>query len=395
MPTEQIVTELLPCPFCGATNDGFHISVTVSHNLAGAVAGHMVECDQCASFGPDKPSEAEAIAAWNHRLQQPIGGTAREVLVGAAEIYHPSVAEWLKTSPALTNTPYELALRAIQSVLDREAGLRAALGNWKCPSCGGSRVYKNKFYNAEDDELVSEELDCKVCASTGLHPTAAAVLSPVPIEAGEVEPEQRAWTWLDAKFGEPADRDYSADEMVDAFMAGRSSAPSASSEVDREAVIAVLARNTPSVGKALPAIADEILALRQPTGNSRVEFQERVQPWMMACFGPEISADRVERGDRFAEEAFELLQAGGYDPARLTSLIAYVWKRPVGDPAQEVGGVMVTLAAYCLAHGLDMHMAGEDELARINRPEIIEKIRVKQAAKARDIPFSPLPQVKP
>ncbi len=41
-------------------------------------------------------------------------------------------------------------------------------------------------------------------------------------------------------------------------------------------------------------------------------FQNRVAPWMEACFGPEISADRVERNDRFIEEALELVQASGY-----------------------------------------------------------------------------------
>jgi hypothetical protein len=32
---------------------------------------------------------------------------------------------------------------------------------------------------------------------------------------------------------------------------------------------------------------------------------------MQACFGPEISADRVERNHRFLEEALELVQACG------------------------------------------------------------------------------------
>lgn len=108
-------------------------------------------------------------------------------------------------------------------------------------------------------------------------------------------------------------------------------------------------------------------------------FQDRVQPWMIACFGAEISADRVERADRLLEEVFELLQSGGYDPARVLSLRDYVWGREIGDPAQEVGGVMVTLAAYSLAHDLDMHVAGETELARIWTK--VEKIRAKQADK--------------
>ena len=142
-------------------------------------------------------------------------------------------------------------------------------------------------------------------------------------------------------------------------------------------------------------ISSDIRAeIGSPCDGLRGTLQARVQPWMMECFGPTISAARVERGDRLLEEVFELLQSGGYDFSRIASLAAYVWGRPPGEPSQEVGGVMVTLAAYCLAHGLDMHEAGEVELARILQPGIVEKIRAKQAAKARDIPFSPLPDVE-
>lgn len=34
------------------------------------------------------------------------------------------------------------------------------------------------------------------------------------------EPEKAAWEWMDSKFIGPEDHDYSADEMVDAFIAG-------------------------------------------------------------------------------------------------------------------------------------------------------------------------------
>ena len=112
-------------------------------------------------------------------------------------------------------------------------------------------------------------------------------------------------------------------------------------------------------------------------------FQARVRPWMHACFGEVIPYDRTERGDRLLEEVFELLQSGGYDPARVLELRDYTWARPPGEPRQEVGGVMVTLAAYCLAHDLDMHEAGETELARIWTK--VEAIRAKQAAKPRGI----------
>lgn len=116
-------------------------------------------------------------------------------------------------------------------------------------------------------------------------------------------------------------------------------------------------------------------------------FQARVAPWMAECFGPAIASDVREPGDRLLEEVLELLQSHVYDHARVATLRDYVFGRPVGEPAQEVGGVMVTLAAYCLATGIDMHHAGETELQRIWTK--VEKIRAKQASK-RDL-HSPLP----
>lgn len=115
-------------------------------------------------------------------------------------------------------------------------------------------------------------------------------------------------------------------------------------------------------------------------------FQERVKPWMLACFGEEISHDVTERNHRFLEEAIELVQATGCTESEAHQLVDYVFARPVGEPAQEVGGVMVTLAALCLAQKMDMHAAGDTELERIWAN--IEKIRAKQAAKPR---HSPLP----
>lgn len=116
-------------------------------------------------------------------------------------------------------------------------------------------------------------------------------------------------------------------------------------------------------------------------------FQTRVQPWLMECFGPIIAGDKEERNHRFIEEALELVQACGCSQSEAHQLVDYVYGRPVGDPVQEAGGVMVTLAALCLAHGMDMHDAGETELARIWTK--VEQIRAKQAAKPK---HSALPQ---
>lgn len=120
----------------------------------------------------------------------------------------------------------------------------------------------------------------------------------------------------------------------------------------------------------------------QPVGGvDREAFQARVLPWLMECFGADIAANIEERCDRFIEEALEQVQALGWDKARAIALVDYVYGRPAGEPHQEAGGVMVTFAALCQAAGLDMQKAGDDELARIMRPEIVQKIRAKQAAK--------------
>lgn len=131
-------------------------------------------------------------------------------------------------------------------------------------------------------------------------------------------------------------------------------------------------------------LADVEAALSSPPsdqerGLKEAPFQARVKPWMDACFGPEISADKLERCDRFMEEALELVQASDFPKERAYALIEYVYGRDQGEINQEVGGVMVTLAAHCLAFGVDMHEAGETELARIWTK--VEQIRAKQAAK--------------
>ncbi|HGM7277995.1 TPA: hypothetical protein ACKQCT_004689, partial [Stenotrophomonas maltophilia] len=110
-------------------------------------------------------------------------------------------------------------------------------------------------------------------------------------------------------------------------------------------------------------------------------FQAGVAEWMGQCFLPSLYSNMTERGDRLLEEVLELLQAHGYDRTRVSTLVDYVFGRPVGEPVQEVGGVMVTLAGYCWVAGLDMHANGQAELDRINQPDVMAKIRAKQEAK--------------
>lgn len=118
-----------------------------------------------------------------------------------------------------------------------------------------------------------------------------------------------------------------------------------------------------------------------------MKFQERVDRWLIACFGHVIARDRQERNHRFLEEALELAQACDCTKDEALQLVDYVYGREKGEIAQEVGGVMNTLAALCLSREIDMLDAGHVELDRCWTK--VEKIRAKQAAKPK---FSPLPQ---
>ena len=119
-------------------------------------------------------------------------------------------------------------------------------------------------------------------------------------------------------------------------------------------------------------------------------FQGGVKEWVADCLGEHAAADHVERNYRFLEEALELVQACGCTAEDAYKLVDYVFARPVGDKAQEVGGTMTTLAALCNAHGIDVGAAAFGELARVQDPELKKRIRAKQESKPMR---SPLPGV--
>jgi len=125
------------------------------------------------------------------------------------------------------------------------------------------------------------------------------------------------------------------------------------------------------------------------TSNNRA-FQLRVVDWMMETFSMEVCRDTTERNHRYLEESLELVQAMGCTQAEAHMLVDYVFGRPAGEPEQEVGGAMVTLAALCAAADFSMRECGERELSRCWQN--IERIRAKQAGKPR---HSPLPGPTP
>ena len=121
--------------------------------------------------------------------------------------------------------------------------------------------------------------------------------------------------------------------------------------------------------------------------NNNPSFQECVNEWMQVCFSEEIAKDKIERCHRFLEESLELVQSLGISKSDVLELVDYTFSRPIGEPSQEVGGVMITLSALCSASRIDMQKSGGLELKRIWTK--IEAIREQQATKPK---HSPLPQ---
>lgn len=118
-----------------------------------------------------------------------------------------------------------------------------------------------------------------------------------------------------------------------------------------------------------------------------MRFQNYVKEWMMACFSMQVCRDKNERCHRFTEESLELVQSLGMTASEAHQLVDYVYGRKIGETKQEIGGVMVTLAALCGAIDIDMSACGHTELDRCWQN--IEKIRAKYAKKLK---HSPLPE---
>ena len=109
-----------------------------------------------------------------------------------------------------------------------------------------------------------------------------------------------------------------------------------------------------------------------------MSYQVRTHEWVEACFGPEGQALQT-RAQRFCEEALELVQAAGLSRDHAHQLVRYVYSRPAGELAQEVGGTALTLAALSTALGVEVQQAGEAELQRVWQK--VEQIRAKQVEK--------------
>lgn len=98
--------------------------------------------------------------------------------------------------------------------------------------------------------------------------------------------------------------------------------------------------------------------------KQRTELPSRVFSWVRATFG-ETNAIPRERTLRFLEEAIELAQAEGIESDLIIKLLGHVYAKPTGTREQELGGIGVTLLAYCGSTGLSLDDSTEAELARV------------------------------
>lgn len=74
--------------------------------------------------------------------------------------------------------------------------------------------------------------------------------------------------------------------------------------------------------------------------------------------------DYKVRAARALEENAELAQVIGVSEGQAIKIIRTVYRRPVGDVYQEIGGSLVTLLALCRSMNIDPNHALEVEINR-------------------------------
>ena len=121
----------------------------------------------------------------------------------------------------------------------------------------------------------------------------------------------------------------------------------------------------------------DVLTVR---AQSRITRQRRVLQWAVEAFGVVQATDPKQRGVRLLEEAVEAYQAAGGDKVMAHLLVDFVFERPAGELAEELGGVAVTLLALAGAVGLSADHEEAREIARVlGKP--VKEFSARNAAK--------------
>ena len=74
--------------------------------------------------------------------------------------------------------------------------------------------------------------------------------------------------------------------------------------------------------------------------NPDLTLQAGLVEWATHAFGRQTVDDQRQRAMRCLEEAVELAQALGLDEAACHRQVSHTYGRPVGEPSQEVAGVI-------------------------------------------------------
>jgi hypothetical protein len=130
----------------------------------------------------------------------------------------------------------------------------------------------------------------------------------------------------------------------------------------REQCRAAIAKATPNPEPAGEGRHEILAILDAPNARTTEGRQRNILTWVHQAFG----VDGVEqRALRMLEEAVELYQAAGGNAAQAGKLVAFVFARPVGELAQEIGGLGLTLEALAETAGLSADVESSREFGRV------------------------------
>lgn len=99
--------------------------------------------------------------------------------------------------------------------------------------------------------------------------------------------------------------------------------------------------------------------------SKRQQRQAVVVAWARRCFGKAQAEGLPQRGIRMLEEAVEAAQAAGVTETMALQMVRYVYSRPKGELAQEIGGVGIALLCLAEAAGVDADGEEQRELTRV------------------------------
>jgi hypothetical protein len=109
-------------------------------------------------------------------------------------------------------------------------------------------------------------------------------------------------------------------------------------------------------------------------------LQDHVKVWLEKVLPGQVF-DVKTRAARFLEEAAEAAQAAGLEQEDAYRVIEQVYDRPRGIIDHELGSSLTTLCALATAADIDLQIAAYGEINRMETPEIIDKVRRRQAEK--------------